>query len=113
MNPDPVPVPPSTSLPAFRLGVAVLSLVAAGSLSSCIHLKPANREFQTDPAFAYDETFQAGAEGLTAEKPSSASRRIRNSSPSRSTASSTVRSSRHPRSLPVGPAMNSTSRWPS
>lgn len=68
MKPDPVPATPPMSLRLFRPGASVLLLVAVASLSSCIHLKPANREFQTDPAFAYDATFQVGADGLTAEE---------------------------------------------
>lgn len=68
MKPAPVPATPPMSLRLFRPVASALLLVAVASLSSCIHLKPANREFQTDPAFAYDATFQVGADGLTAEE---------------------------------------------
>jgi hypothetical protein len=42
--------------------------VCAGLLSSCVHLKPANREFHTAAEFAYDATSDSGREEITAEE---------------------------------------------
>jgi len=41
---------------------------AAASLVSCIHWKPADREFRTNPEFAYDATFGDTTSGITAEE---------------------------------------------
>ncbi len=49
---------------------ALAILVLTGSLPSCLHLKPADREFHTAAQFAYDPdtTFNADNPGITAEE---------------------------------------------
>ena len=48
-----------------RLAALVLT---AGLLSSCLHMKPADREFHTAAEFAYDATFDTPESGITAEE---------------------------------------------
>lgn len=57
-------------LPRLLLKSAALAVLAVlgVSLSSCVHLRPADREFKAVAEFAYDETFDAESAGLTAEE---------------------------------------------
>lgn len=65
---DPAPATRPMSFRLLRASALALLLAAAGSLSSCIHLKPADREFTTSAEF-YDATFDADtAAGMTAEE---------------------------------------------
>lgn len=52
----------------LRFAMGVLLASSAGLFSSCIHLKPVNREFHSVAEFAYDETFNADQSGITAEE---------------------------------------------
>jgi protein involved in polysaccharide export with SLBB domain len=56
-----------TAISTNLLRLAALP-VCAGLLSSCVHLKPANREFHTAAEFAYDRASDSGREGITAEE---------------------------------------------
>ena len=58
---------PMNAISTNLLRLAALP-VCAGLLSSCVHLKPANREFHTAAEFAYDSTSGSGREGITAEE---------------------------------------------
>lgn len=53
--------------PAHLLRCALAAGLAA-SLPSCVHWRPADREFRTSPEFAYDANFDATASGMTAEE---------------------------------------------
>ena len=70
MRPFPAFAP--TEFPMNAISTNLLRLAAlpvcAGLLSSCVHLKPANREFHTAAEFAYDSTSGSGREGITAEE---------------------------------------------
>ncbi len=70
MRPFPAFAP--TEFPMNAISTNLLRLAAlpvcAGLLSSCVHLKPANREFHTAAEFAYDTTSDSGREGITAEE---------------------------------------------
>lgn len=68
MKHEPAPANPALGLRLLRFAASVLLLSAAGSLASCIHWKPADREFRTDAGFAYDATFDAESAGMTAEE---------------------------------------------
>ena len=70
MRPSPAPAPnefPMNAISTNLLRLAALP-VCAGLLSSCVHLKPANREFHTAAEFAYDATSDSGREEITAEE---------------------------------------------
>lgn len=56
------------SLAILRFVMGILLASSASLLSSCIHLKPVNREFHSVAEFAYDETFNADKPGITAEE---------------------------------------------
>ena len=70
MRPSRAPAP--TEFPMNAISMNLLRLAAvpvcAGLLSSCVHLKPANREFHTAAEFAYDRASDSGREGITAEE---------------------------------------------
>ena len=70
MRPFPAFAP--TEFPMNAISTNLLRLAAlpvcAGLLSSCVHLKPANREFHTAAEFAYDRASDSGREGITAEE---------------------------------------------
>ena len=70
MRPFPAFAPaefPMNAISTNLLRLAALP-VCAGLLSSCVHLKPANREFHTAAEFAYDRASDSGREGITAEE---------------------------------------------
>ena len=70
MRPSPAPAPNEFPMNAISMNLLRLAAVpvCAGLLSSCVHLKPANREFHTAAEFAYDSTSGSGREGITAEE---------------------------------------------